>query len=155
MASLSESSLKQYDRNIVIKEDMIEIKIPDRIKTFKPGSKQPLLVLLIYEKDPNICPVRTLQIYLQKTKDLRKNINSLFITFKRPFKKVSSQTLNRWLKDILYSSEIDTDIFSVHSTRHASTSAARRKGISIGNRLDERRDRLPSQDFMIGPLAMI
>ncbi|XP_018377926.1 PREDICTED: uncharacterized protein LOC108770722 [Trachymyrmex cornetzi] len=118
-------------RNIVIREDLIEIKIPDRIKTSRPGLKQPLLVLPVYEKDPNICPVRTLQVYLQKTQDLRKDINSIFISFKRPFKKVSSQTLSRWLKDILHSSGIDTDIFSAHSTRHASTSAARRKGVNI------------------------
>ncbi|KYQ49813.1 putative tyrosine recombinase xerC-like protein, partial [Trachymyrmex zeteki] len=118
-------------RNIVIKEDLIEIKIPDRIKTSRPGAKQPLLVLPFYKEDPNICPARTLQWYLRRTKDLRGKNKPLFISFKKPFKKVSSQTLSRWLKDMLHKSSINTEIFSAHSTRHASTSAAKKKGVSM------------------------
>ncbi|XP_011702715.1 PREDICTED: uncharacterized protein LOC105458844, partial [Wasmannia auropunctata] len=74
-------------RNIVIKKDLIEIKIPDRIKTSKPGSKQPIIALPFYKKNLNICPANTLQTYIRKTKELRKDINALFISFRRPFKK--------------------------------------------------------------------
>ncbi|XP_024879664.1 uncharacterized protein LOC112459668 isoform X1 [Temnothorax curvispinosus] len=118
-------------RNIVTKENLIEIKIPERIKTSKPGKYQPVLTLPCYKENLNICPVNTLQCYLKRTKELRKDITSLFISFKKPFKKASTQTLSRWVKDVLQESGIDTDIFSAHSTRHASTSAAKRKGINI------------------------
>lgn len=118
-------------RNIVVKEDVIEIKIPERIKTSRPGISQPILILPFYKENLNICPANTLQAYLKKTESLRKDSTTLFITFMSPFRRASSQTLSRWVKDILCKSGIDTDIFSAHSTRHASTSAAKRKGINI------------------------
>lgn len=110
---------------------MIEIKIADRIKTSKPGRHQPTLIIPFYEKNVNICPARSLQMYIENTKDLRNEINSLFISFKRPFKTVSTQTLSRWLKDTLRGCGLDTNTFSAHSTRHAATSLAKRKGINI------------------------
>lgn len=79
----------------------------------------------------NICPADTLQHYLNKTEALRKDIKALFISFRKPFKKVSTQTLSRWLKDTLQDCGLDTNMFSAHSTRHASTSAAKRKGVNI------------------------
>lgn len=53
-----------------------------------------MIVLPFYDKDRNICPANTLQVYLNKTEKLRNDTNSLFISFKKPFKKVSSQTLS-------------------------------------------------------------
>ncbi|XP_070529863.1 uncharacterized protein [Cardiocondyla obscurior] len=80
---------------ILVREDAIYVRIPDRIKTSKPGNRQPLLCL------------------------------------PKPFKKVSTPTLSRWVKDILKECGIDTDLFSAHSIRHAATSAAKRKGVNI------------------------
>lgn len=51
--------------------------------------------------------------------------------FKKPFGSVSAQTLSRWIKFVLGKSGLDTSIFTAHSTRHASTSAASRKGINV------------------------
>lgn len=118
-------------KNITIKEDLVEIKIPERIKTSKPGKNQPVLILPFYKENLNVCPASTLQCYLSRTKDLRCNTTSLFISFKKPFQKVSTQTLSRWVKEVLHKNGVDTNIFSAHSTRHASTSAAKRKGINI------------------------
>lgn len=118
-------------KNIVLKETLIEIKIPDNIKTSKPGKVQPTLNLPFYKDNLNICPATTLQSYLERTKELRGNTLFLFISFKKPFKRASTQTLSRWVKSILGDSGIDTNLFSAHSTRHASTSAASRKDINI------------------------
>lgn len=71
-----------------------------------------------------------LEDYINKTNSLRHN-DYLFISYKRPHNKVSSQTLGHWIKNILLKSGIDTSIFSAHSTRHASTSSANRLGVSI------------------------
>lgn len=38
---------------------------------------------------------------------------------------------SRWIKNILAKSGVDTHIYSAHSTRHAATSAASRKGLSV------------------------
>lgn len=55
----------------------------------------------------------------------------MFISFKKPFKKVSANTISRWIKKTLELSGIDITVFSAHSTRHATTSAAYKKGVNI------------------------
>lgn len=108
----------------------IVIKISESIKTSKPNSIQPVLRLPYFDSRPEICPARCLETYINKTQTLRKN-DSLFISYKKPHSKVSSQTLSKWIKDTLHSSGVDTSIFSAHSTRHAATSTANRLGVNI------------------------
>nr|CAH7744531.1 unnamed protein product [Callosobruchus chinensis]CAH7758161.1 unnamed protein product [Callosobruchus chinensis]CAH7759503.1 unnamed protein product [Callosobruchus chinensis] len=91
--------------NIVNSSDGISIKIPKRLKTSGKNKAQ-----------PNIRNSQT---------------NNLLITFKKPYKNASSQSISRWVKCMLKLCGIDTDIFTAHSTRHAATSAAALKGISI------------------------
>lgn len=118
-------------RNIYANNNAIEIMIPDRIKTSGLNKKQPLLSIPFYSKEALICPANTLKFYLQKTKQLRATEYKLFISFRKPYKAVTTQTLSRWIKKVLKCSGVDTSIFSAYSTRHASTSAASRNGISI------------------------
>lgn len=117
--------------NIEFHTDRMEIKIPERIKTSGNGRKQPILILPNYDADNKICIAASLKCYLRTTSNIRKNVSNLFISFKRPFKAVTSQTLAHWVKDTLKESGINTDIFTAHSTRHASTSAAKRGGVDI------------------------
>lgn len=117
--------------NITIKTNNVSIKIPDILKTSRLGAKQPDLVIPSYTIKPEICPVNTLINYLNRTKILRGNTKRLFISFKKPYKSISSQTLSRWIKDTLFESGIDTSVFSAHSTRHASTSNAKKLGVHI------------------------
>lgn len=109
----------------------ITIKIPDLIKTSKPNSYQPYLRLPFYDSRPEICPARCIQEYISKTQTLRKNHDYLFISYRRPHSKVTSQTLSHWIKDTLQCSGVNTDIFTAHSTRHAATSTANRSGVNI------------------------
>ncbi|XP_031337283.1 uncharacterized protein LOC116166471 [Photinus pyralis] len=110
----------------------IQIKIPDRIKTSRKNGMQPLLSLPFLTDRPEICVATTLEIYLTRTSSRRpKNCHKLFITLKRPHTEVTSQTLSRWIKQTLTQSGINTEIFSAHSTRHASTSAACRNGLNL------------------------
>lgn len=108
----------------------VTITIPDLIKTSKPNSSQPVLKLPFFNARPQICPARCLEVYINKTQPLLKN-DFLFVSYKKPHLKVSSQTLSHWIKDTLNSSGIDTSIFSAHSTRHAATSSAKRLGVNI------------------------
>ena len=62
---------------------------------------------------------------------MREESVSLFISFKKPYKDVTTQTLSRWVNDCLQESGINTEIFTAHSTRHASTSAANRNGLDL------------------------
>lgn len=67
---------------------------------------------------------------MEVTSSIRSNDN-VILTFRRPYHVASSQTISRWIKQTLTASGIDTNVFSGHSTRHASTSAAHRAGVSI------------------------
>ena len=69
--------------NIEVKDKKVEIKIADRIKTTGATRKQPILVLPVYSKNKKICPATALKIYLDRTKGIRNNINSLFISNNR------------------------------------------------------------------------
>lgn len=69
--------------------------------------------------------------YLKVTKTLQGSEQNLLIKTKKPHKGVGAQTLGRWIKKTLQKSGIDTTIFKAHSVRHASTSAAFKKGIDL------------------------
>ncbi|KAI8422105.1 hypothetical protein MSG28_009993 [Choristoneura fumiferana] len=64
-------------------------------------------------------------------KKIRSNKDDkLLLTNKKP-RPASSQTIGRWIKQVLQESGINPNIFGAHSTRHATTSAASRAGISV------------------------
>lgn len=117
--------------NIHSSETGIKITITDKIKTSNRLRAQPLLDIPYFTQE-NICPAKTLQSYIRKTADIRPpNESYLLITFKKPYHTATTQSISRWIKDILEKSGIDTSIFTAHSTRHASTSAAARNGLNI------------------------
>lgn len=53
------------------------------------------------------------------------------LTYKKPHKPASSQSISRWIKQLLAESGVDVEKFSAHSTRHASTSTALAAGLSV------------------------
>lgn len=107
-----------------------EIEIPDRIKTTRPGSCQPLLTLPTFQGNLKLCVATTLERYLVVTKNLRGAIDSLFITTRKPFKAASKDTISRWIRAFLGKCGIG-EIYGPHSIRHAATSAAFKKGVDI------------------------
>ena len=70
-------------------------------------------------------------IWLYRTKNIRKNCSKLLISYQKSFKPVSIDTISRWLKTVLAKAGINTKIFTVHSTRSASSSSAKRRGLPI------------------------
>lgn len=117
--------------NIHKRETGFLIFINDRIKTSGKNKSQPVLQIPFFLKDPRVCTAGTLDAYLQKTGTLRQSYNRLILTFKKPYKPASAQSISRWVKKTLKQSGINTDIFSAHSVRNSATSAARRKGVSL------------------------
>lgn len=116
----------------LIHNEKFVIKIPDTIKTSALGRSQPLLIIPYFNEKPSICPARTLEQYLKITAQKRQsNCEFLFVSLKKPYKNVCGQSLSRWIKATLQESGIDTSVFSAHSTRHASVSAANKLGVSI------------------------
>ena len=82
----------------------------------------------------DLYPVECLSVSLDRTKGFRSNNkdqqDKLFLSFVIPHKPVSSATLARWIKSYLQLAGIDTSIFSAHSLRGASTTAALNQGVS-------------------------
>lgn len=107
----------------------IKIFIPDRTKTSGPGKFQPFINLPYFKEEPRLCTASLLKKYLLMTKDARQN-DFLFITYKSPHRTASKQTLSRWVKETLKASGI-CESYKTHSTRHASTSDALRKVLSL------------------------
>lgn len=117
-------------QNISVSKTGVKIKIPDNIKTSRPGAYQPLLDLPFLESKPELCVASTIIEYIRVTKAIRGDEDKFFISVRKPHKAISSQRLSKWIKSFLGSCGID-DVYTAHSTRHASTSRASEKGLNI------------------------
>lgn len=119
--------------NIHFNTEGAEILITKLIKTSHANRPQPRLKLPFLPEDKGICAASSLQIYLGKTKDLRKSVSNLFISLrpiKNSYQGADSKTIGKWLKEVLESSGLDVSKFKAHSTRHAASSAAFSRGAS-------------------------
>lgn len=115
--------------NIKISTDRVQIKITDILKTSGPGRTQPFFDFPFLKEKPVLCVAQTLIEYIKRTKSVRHNENKLFISFRSPYKPVTSQTISRWIKSILKNAGID-EKFKGHSVRHAATSKAAALGVN-------------------------
>lgn len=116
--------------NIITTPNGIIIRIPNIIKSSRPGNYQPLLDLPFFRTKPELCMASSLLEYIKITKEIRGDEKKLFIGIRTPHKAVSSQTLSKWKKSVLVSCGIHKT-YSAHSTRHASTSKASDVGLNI------------------------
>lgn len=120
-------------KDVHVGESHIIISINEVIKTSAPNKKNPRLIIPFFREKESVCPAATLCNYITKTEQFRSfpNTDKLVLTTKNPIHNASSQSISRWIKQTLRDSGVDVSIFGAHSTRHASTSAANRSGVSI------------------------
>lgn len=111
--------------------DRVMFIVNDLLKTTKPGKECTKVEFLSFDEDPRICVVRYLSEYLKRTQNLRHDHHKLLVSYQKPRRPVSKDTVSRWLKMELKLAGIDTSTFSAHSTRAASTSAAKAQKLSI------------------------
>ena len=116
--------------NIKFFDNVVIIPIRSLIKTSNARKYKFALELKKYS-DPSICILHTLRVYLNKTSEIRGSYKQLFVSFLKPFKPVSKDTISRWIKLVLFEAGIDTTIFKAHSTRSASCSAAKRDNVPL------------------------
>ncbi|EZA60816.1 hypothetical protein X777_13016, partial [Ooceraea biroi] len=118
--------------NISVSNFGLSKTITDQIKTSKPGSFQPELILPFYKEKPGLCVASAVLDYIELTKDLRhQRTRNLFIATTKPFDAVTAQTIGHWVKALLGKAGIDTNQFTAYSTRHAAVSAAHSRGVDI------------------------
>ena len=94
-------------------------QVLEHMKTSKPGTCATVIKVHKYEPDEDICPFLTLKEYLKQTQGLRGGEDKLFISYQKPHKAVSRDTI------------LDTKVYSAHSTRAASTSKAFGKAVPL------------------------
>lgn len=114
-----------------VNNDELIIKVTKLIKTSKPGSHLSDIHLPAYNKDKSLCVVDIYNEYIKRTKSLRGQYTKLFIMTMKPHKPVSKNTISRWIKLTMKLAGLDTNLFKPHSVRSASTSSAKKAGISI------------------------
>ena len=107
--------------------------IPGLTKTRRSGPPREVFYPEFGE-NRKICAVAALREYEKRTSSLRPPLsdpNPLFISLVKPHKKVSPQTMGRWIKSTLALAGIDTSMYGAHSTRGVSTSTAKQKGVAL------------------------
>ena len=120
--------------NLVIDDlelsNVVVFKMKKLLKHNKPGDPLDTLVLRPFDQCKRLCVVRALKMYLQKTKCFR-TYSNLLLSFIRPHKPISRDTLSRWVLITLKDAGLDTSKYKSHSTRGASASAAKRLGVPL------------------------
>ena len=87
--------------------------------------------LCAYSENPKLCVVKTLSHYLERAQSFREQETKVFLTYQKPHHAVSASTISHWIKSMLKQAGVDTSNFGAHSTRAASSSAAKQAGVPI------------------------
>ena len=107
------------------------LSLDKHTKTSRPNNATAAVTITEFTPDSRICPLTTLKAYMKKTETLRNGENKLFISFIRPDKAVSRDTISRWTKQVLTNSGIDRKNFTSQSTRAASVTKDHQKQIPL------------------------
>ena len=118
-------------KNFTVGKDHIKIRFGDILKTTRPGFHQKEITIKAYTADRSLCIVTVAKAYLEKTELIRGKEKQLFISYQKPHKAVSRDTLSRWISCVMSNAGLDMNIFSPHSLRAASTSKARQAKVPI------------------------
>ena len=128
------SDLQSLDvRYVTFSPSGVRFELATLTKTAKPD--KPIVSFYPYfDSNPLLCPVRTLERYLNIASEWRSapDSNKLFLSFIRPHLPVTSATIARWLKEVLKKAGVAQE-FTGHSTRSTSVSVASDKGVSVSD----------------------
>ena len=117
-------------RDMDVLEDKVVFKMRKLLKHNRVGDPLDSIILRNFLECKRLCVVRCLKAYLIKTQLVRGH-SQLLLSYVRPFRPISRDTLARWTLGVMQMAGIDTSKYRSHSTRGASTSAAKRLGVPI------------------------
>ena len=101
--------------------DKYVFAIGEKLKHTRPGKHQEPIELTRFT-DRDLCVVEHITEYIRRTDNLRQEHAQLLISFVKPYKPVSKDTITRWVKGTLLKAGIDVSTFTAHSSRAAATS---------------------------------
>uniref|UniRef100_A0A1X7VKA6 Uncharacterized protein n=1 Tax=Amphimedon queenslandica TaxID=400682 RepID=A0A1X7VKA6_AMPQE len=108
-AHLSNLSFKGY-RNTPEGAVFISAVLAEQSRPEKNFKK---LFFAKFNGDEALCPMKSLVLHIERTRELRGDAKYLFICFITPHKPVTSSTIARWLKQIMELAGIDTCVFKL------------------------------------------
>ena len=86
---------------------------------------------MAFPHDRKLCIVSHLKEYLQRTAVIREQEKQLLISFIKPHKAVSRDTISHWIHSFMSSAVVNIERYSSHSTRAASASHLAAKNFAI------------------------
>ncbi|CAG2190553.1 unnamed protein product [Mytilus edulis] len=110
--------------NLVKGKDSYTLFYSGLLKQNRPGFNVHFVELFAYPPDRRLCVFTVLKEYLMRTAQARGNSQKLFISYVKPFKAVSRETISRWIKTVMSKSGINLKSYSSHSARSAVVSKA-------------------------------
>ena len=101
------------------------------LKQSRPGYKMPVVRMKAHPPNRRLCIYFVVKEYLTRTEHVRNGEEALLLSYVKPHKKVSRDTVSRWIKYVLKLSGIDTEQYGSHSVRSAATSKAKLCSVPI------------------------
>lgn len=115
-----------------VTDSSYEFSLPEHVKQSRPSFKTtPSILLKEYPTDKALCVYSHLTECLKRMQSLRETETKLFISFVKPHRRVSRDTISRWNRTIMESAGVDITKFKLHSTRMAATSKDKAASIPI------------------------
>lgn len=122
-------------RDIRIGQDSVCVLLGENIKQCRPKFNVRFVTFQAYSTDKTLCVCETLKMYIARTKEFRSVENrvngKLFLSFIKPHKQVTKDTVARWIRTVLIMSDVDTEKYSAGSVRPAAASKAKATAVPI------------------------
>ena len=132
------SSVARLGPSLQEHRDSVVLHFVSLEKQARVGNTRGYLQIPRFPEDPELCPVRTLITYFNKVTSnnfdfsdyilayfqvsgIRGDSDSFFVSYVAPHKSVTSKTLSRWIKSILSSAGVDTQLWDPHAVRSAAS----------------------------------
>ena len=116
--------------NMYITDTKCTLVFDEVLKHSRPKCCQKPLIFRAHPECPDLCPLKNilncLDVRLTRSSD-----PALFISFTRPFKPVSRDTIARWIKNTIKEANTDTGLSTAYTCRLASTSKAKVAGLNL------------------------
>lgn len=121
-----------YIDHMDVMADRYTFHVDSKVKQTRPGKHINPLEFIAYPNEENLCVVSHLNEYIRKTSAFRKvGMKQLLLGFAKPHNPVSTDTISRWVKQVLLSAGVDTSKFKAHSLRSASTSHLAKLNVNV------------------------
>ena len=117
--------------NNVFKDNKVILFRNKTMKHTKANRPLEPLIYHHYHDNEKLCIAKCLQSYIGiRNTIVTQEVKDLVVSYGKPHKPVSSETISRCIKDKLSKAGVETSVFKAHSCRSTSSSKVRDVGVS-------------------------